>query len=348
MKPTAVYRDTTFLLHDPGAAHVESPRRLEAIYASLDAEPVPGCTTLAPRAATAEEIRRVHDAAYVERLSRTAGAAHTRLDVDTATSADSYDAALRAAGATVQAVEAVVAGEAHGAFALVRPPGHHAESDRAMGFCLFNNVAVAAAHAAEVCGLSRVLVLDPDVHHGNGTQHAFEDSKAVLYASSHRYPFYPGTGALHEIGKGDGEGYTVNLPLPPDGGDADLLHVYTSVVDPIVEAFAPELILVSAGFDTWQDDPLGGMRVTARGFAAFFALVRRWADRHCPGRIVCTLEGGYDPAGLVVGVREALSALTAETAAETEVEGSVAESTRACAAAARRLLDPLWGSTAGR
>ena len=340
--PTFVYRDPLFLRHDPGPGHPENARRLEAVYESLDAAPVAGVETRAPRAATAVEVERIHAFQHLERVMRTADRPHVRLDPDTGTSPESFEAALKAAGATIQGVEAVVAGEAQGAFALVRPPGHHAEADRAMGFCLFNNVAVAAAHALHAGGLKRVLVLDPDVHHGNGTQHAFWEHEEVLYVSSHRYPFYPGTGAADEIGAGAGHGYTVNLPLRALGDDAALLYLYETIVDPIVREFRPELILVSAGFDTWHADPLGGMRVTERGFQALFALFRRWADAYCPGRLVCTLEGGYDPAGVVAGVRAALGALTATSAPPVGVEGHVSDAAVHVARQVRRALHPYW------
>ncbi len=341
--PTLVYRDPVFLRHDPGQGHPENARRLEAVYESLDAQPVPGTEVRAPRLATAVEVERIHSFEHLERVMRTADRPHVRLDGDTGTSPESYEAAMKAAGATLQGVEAVVAGEASGAFALVRPPGHHAEANRAMGFCLFNNVALAAAHALHVGGLKRILVVDPDVHHGNGTQHAFWEHEEVLYVSSHRYPFYPGTGAADEIGAGAGHGYTVNLPLRPLGDDADLLYLYETIVDPIVREFRPDLILVSAGFDTWQHDPLGGMRVTERGFRALFSLFRRWADTYCPGRLVCTLEGGYDPAGVVAGVRAALDALTsAPTPDDATVEGHVSDAAVHVARQVRRVLHPYW------
>lgn len=340
--PTLVYRDPIFLRHDPGPGHPESARRLQAVCDDLDARPLPGVETRAPRAATTAEVTRLHDPAYLELVRRTADRAHTQLDPDTGTSRDSYAAALKAVGATLGGVEAVVSGEADGAFALVRPPGHHAETDRARGFCLFNNVALAAAHALHEGGLRRILVLDPDVHHGNGTQHAFWEREEVLYVSSHRYPFFPGTGAADEIGAGAGHGYTVNLPLQPLCGDVDLLYLYETIVDPIVREYRPELILVSAGFDTWHGDPLGGLRLTERGYRALFALFRRWADAWCPDRLVCTLEGGYDPAGVVAGVRAALGALTPEEAPEEQIEGHVHDGVVHVARHVRRALHPYW------
>ena len=247
-----VLRDDAFLDHRPGPGHPERPERLEAVHADLDAHPVPGTAFAVPRAVTDAALLRVHDADYVARIAATEGIAETWLDPDTRTSPGSYRAARLAAGAVCQGVDAVMDGTAAGAFALVRPPGHHAEADAAMGFCLFNNVAVAAAHAIAERGRERVLVLDPDVHHGNGTQRAFWRRRDVLYVSTHRHPFYPGTGWVDEVGAGEGEGYTVNLPLPAGMGDADFLHLYQAVVEPLVDVYRPDLILVSAGFDTFH------------------------------------------------------------------------------------------------
>ncbi|TAH36952.1 MAG: histone deacetylase [Planctomycetota bacterium] len=341
---TLLLSDERFLLHDPGPGHPENPERLRAVHADLRRRPLAGVRSAQPRRASAPELRRVHTQEHLLRIAATAGRGSAILDPDTATSADSYEVALLAAGAAVQGAEEVVAGRAAGAFALVRPPGHHAEADAAMGFCLFNNVAVAAAHAAAELGCRRVLVLDPDVHHGNGTQRSFYERRDVLFVSSHRFPFYPGTGWFDETGAGAGLGYSVNLPMPPRLGDADFLHLYREVVGPVVEEHQPDLILVSAGFDTWQHDPLGGMRMTERGYAAMFSLFRSWADRFCPGRIACALEGGYDPAGLSAGVRAALEALAGRNA---ELEGAPCAEALEIARRARVGLAPFWKSLRG-
>ncbi|MCI0585985.1 MAG: histone deacetylase [Planctomycetes bacterium] len=340
---TVILRDDRFLEHDPGFGHPENPGRLRAIHEDLDARPPRGTRFAAPREATPDELERVHHASHIERMAQTAGGGLTPLDMDTATSERSYEVALLAAGSVVQATELVVAGTARGAFALVRPPGHHAERDRAMGFCLFNNVAVAAAHATAKLGCRRVAILDPDVHHGNGTQHAFWTRPDVLYVSSHRYPFYPGTGAVTEIGAGEGRGATVNLPLAAGAGDGDLLYLYREIAGPILEEFRPDLIVVSAGFDTWKRDPIGGMSVTEEGFAALFALFARWTAKHCPGRLVLALEGGYHPAGLVAGVRAALAAATGENT-ENDLDARESEAARVVARAARKILAPHWPS----
>jgi len=248
------------------------------------------------RDATREELLRVHTEAHLAEIAASAGRT-VRFDPDTQAGPRSYAAALRAAGGAVDAVERVLAGEADRAFCAVRPPGHHAEADRAMGFCLFNNVAVAAAHAL-ARGLERVMVVDWDVHHGNGTQAIFQAEPRVLYVSTHEYPFYPGTGALAEVGEGKGRGFTVNLPFPAGMGDAEYARVYRQVVEPIGRAFDPQLLLVSVGFDPHVADPLAGMRVTERGFAELAAVCLSIASGAAGGRAVFVLEGGYDLEGI--------------------------------------------------
>lgn len=342
MSGTLLLRDERFLAHCAGPGHPENAARLVAVHEDLDARPWSGVHTERPRAATREELLRVHASEHIDRVDATAGIAHTQLDADTGTSADSAEIARLATGAVLRCVAAVTAGEAQGALALVRPPGHHAEASAAMGFCLYNNVAVAAAHAIDALGCRRVLVLDPDIHHGNGTQHSFESRKDVLYVSSHRFPFYPGTGWVDEVGSGEGTGFSINMPLPMGMGDADLLHCYREVVAPVVAAWKPDLILVSAGFDTWKGDPVGDMELTADGFAALYALFRSWADAHCPGRLVAALEGGYDPDGVVAGVRAVLGAMTAKEAGPSEVDGEVSFHAKNVAARARRTLSPYW------
>jgi acetoin utilization deacetylase AcuC-like enzyme len=244
------------------------------------------------------------------------------LDADTLVSPASVDAAYLAAGAAVDAVDFVCgdppsAGGApmtRHAFALVRPPGHHAERDRAMGFCLFNNIAIAADHAIAECGCKRVLIVDWDVHHGNGTQHAFEDRRDLLVFNTHQQRLFPNTGDLHETGTGEGVGFTVNCPLPPGTSDATYQAIFEYVLTPIADAYKPDLVLVSAGFDAHGDDPLGGMRVTGNGFANLCAIVRGIADRHSRGRLALVLEGGYHLGALVQSVRACVEVLTGEPA----------------------------------
>src|SRR5215471_10059693 len=252
-----------------------------------------GGEVVAPREATLEQLARVHDVHYIKRISELRDRA-VALDPDTYTSPETYEISLLAAGAAIDAVERTMSGSHSYAFALLRPPGHHAEHAHAMGFCLFNNVAVAAAHARQTLGAKRVAIVDYDVHHGNGTQHIFERDASVLYISTHQYPYYPGTGAAGEIGVGRGEGFTVNLPLESGGTDADFHHVFERVALPVLRQFSPDLLLVSAGFDAHQRDPLATMRATEEGFAAMTMALRRVADECCKGRMALVTEGGYD------------------------------------------------------
>jgi acetoin utilization deacetylase AcuC-like enzyme len=285
--------DPACLEHDTGPDHPERAERLRAIEERLAAEAPPGTARRSAGPAAVESIARVHERAYLERVEALRGT-FDELDADTPVSPGSVEAAFRSAGAAVGAVEAVVRGEARAAFALGRPPGHHAEADRAMGFCLFNNAAVAAAHARSALGCERVLVVDWDVHHGNGTQHIFEHRADVLVFNTHQFPFYPGSGSATEVGFGEGAGFTVNVPLPPGLGDGDYLAAYRRVLVPVADAFRPDLVLVSAGFDGHRDDPLGAMNVTDDGFAALCGVVDGIARRHAGGRLVLLLEGGYD------------------------------------------------------
>jgi acetoin utilization deacetylase AcuC-like enzyme len=307
-KETLVLTDPKFLDHDPGPGHVESPARLDAIMGELGRAPLAGLRIETPRAATDAEIEAVHSAAYRARLARLEGQ-YAELDPDTAVSPGSWEAASLAAGAAVGAVEAVMKGRAANAFALVRPPGHHARPAKAMGFCLINNAAV-AAEAARRAGARRVLILDWDVHHGNGTQEIFAGRDDVLYMSVHQYPFYPGTGASEEVGVGAGKGATVNCPLPAGQDDADYGAVFHDLFLPVGRAFAPDLIVVSAGYDAHLRDPLAEMRVTERGFAAMTSLVTELAQEACGGKLVLLLEGGYDLGALALSVRASLEVLT--------------------------------------
>jgi acetoin utilization deacetylase AcuC-like enzyme len=251
-----------------------------------------------PRYATLDEILWVHDARYVDRVLDSAEKARVRFDPDTVTSPKTYQAALMAAGGVMEAIEQTVTKKVHNAFALVRPPGHHALRDQAMGFCIFNNEAIGAHYAMKVHGLTRVLVVDWDVHHGNGIQDIFYDNPSVLYFSAHRAPFFPWSGGASEVGIGKGEGYTVNVPLEPGRTDADYGNIFRHLLRPIAEQFGPELLLVSAGFDTHRSDPIGLMNVTPQGFARMTALLMEMAASLCKGRLVLALEGGYDPEGL--------------------------------------------------
>ncbi|MGO8968691.1 MAG: histone deacetylase [Myxococcaceae bacterium] len=305
--PTLVFSDPLFLEHDPGRGHPESPARLQRVLSILKELPVPGVEMVRPRPATDAEVARVHTPALRAQLAATAGK-QVVLDADTQVSPKSYEAALLAAGAAVGAAEAVLNGQARNAFALVRPPGHHAEPNEMMGFCLLNNAAI-AAEAARLAGAERVLVLDWDVHHGNGTQAAFWNRSDVLYQSVHQFPFYPGTGAPTEVGQDAGAGFTVNCGLPGGRTDADFGAVFHDLLLPIASGFAPHLVIVSAGFDPHEDDPLGGMLCTERGFAAMCSVVKQLAEATSGGRLVLLLEGGYSLGGLPRSVHACLEVL---------------------------------------
>jgi acetoin utilization deacetylase AcuC-like enzyme len=306
----SLVRDPLFLLHSNGPGHPESPERLQAIDRMLESFPFQNqLQALPPRDATDEELSWVHDEAYVRLVAHSRGVPRTTFDPDTSANAHSYEAAVRAAGGVISCVEAAASGGRTAAFALVRPPGHHAETDRAMGFCLFNNVAVGAEYALRRLGLERVLVVDWDVHHGNGTMHSFYRSKRVLYFSTHQYPHYPGTGAIDEIGEGPGQGFTVNVPLPAGQGDEEYAAIFQRVLLPIALEYKPQMILVSAGFDIARGDPLADMQVTPDGFARMTGFLLDVSAQCCPGRLVFTLEGGYALGSLAGGVSAVLQSL---------------------------------------
>ena len=310
MTKTGIVRDDRFLDHRPGAGHPESHLRLEAIYSMLDEpEMANRFVTVPTRRARKEELLWIHSSTYVDRVAATDGRRFTPLDPDTAASEGSYEAALRAVGGLCQAIDMVQSNTLDNAFALVRPPGHHAEMDRAMGFCLFNNVAVGARYAQHAHGLHRILIVDWDLHHGNGTQHAFEDDPTVLYFSTHQYPYYPGSGAYRHTGRGKGEGFTINVPLSAGHGDGEYVGIYERILKPLALEFQPELILVSAGFDIYEYDPLGGMGVTPQGFAKLTNIIMDIARASCGGKLVMTLEGGYNIRGLQASVKTVLQEL---------------------------------------
>jgi len=311
MDKTGILREEAFLEHHMGAFHPESPERLRALYGMLDGLAFVSALMRVPaRPAERKELLAVHDPGYLERLEATRGKDHTFLDPDTSTCGESWGAALMAAGGLCELVSSVFSGEVKNGFALVRPPGHHAERGRSMGFCLLNNVAVAARYAQQALGLSRILIVDWDLHHGNGTQHTFEDDDSVLYISTHQYPYYPGTGAFKENGRAAGKGYTLNIPLGTGCGDGEYAAIFEKIVRPASLAYNPDLVLVSAGMDIHCNDPLGGMAVTPAGFAAMTRTLMDIAGACCGGRLVLTLEGGYDLDGLRDSVRAVLAELS--------------------------------------
>jgi acetoin utilization deacetylase AcuC-like enzyme len=297
-----------YLRHQNPPGHPERVERLEAIHAGLERSGLLArVTRVTPVPATDEDLARVHTPAHIAAVEQTAGR-DGNFDGDTYFSAGSAAAARLAAGGTVDLVRRIYRGELANGVALVRPPGHHAEAAAAMGFCLYNNVAV-AAQALLSAGARKVAIFDWDVHHGNGTQHSFEADPRVLYLSTHQWPFYPGTGAADETGRGEGAGATVNVPLPGGCGDAEYLRAVDEVVAPILEQHAPDVVLVSAGFDAYEDDPLASMRVTTAGFAELARRMRAVADRVCGGKLMYVLEGGYDLTGLSAGVNACVADL---------------------------------------
>jgi len=302
-----------YLKHNTGQ-HVENAQRLEAIISHLEQTGLKSRLTLIePRAASIEELALVHQKQYIEEVQEVARKGGGWLDPDTVMSPDSYEVALYAAGGLIRAVEVVMDGGVTSAFALVRPPGHHATSRRAKGFCLFNNIAIATQHALARYKLERILIIDFDVHHGNGTQEAFYDNPRVMYISTHEYPFYPGTGSIEETGSGTAQGTTINIPLPAGCGDNEYLQVFEQIVVPAARRFNPRLILVSAGYDSYWADPLAMMQVSVTGFGQMARIIKGLADELCGGRLVFTLEGGYDLNALAASVKATFDILLGGT-----------------------------------
>jgi len=300
-----------YLEHDMGAGHPESPERLRAIVARLQESGVfDRLVHIQPLPAADEWITYIHAASYLETLKRRAPT-HGRvsLDPDTSMSPGSLSAAYLAAGGLLTAADAIVSGSIDHAFCAVRPPGHHAEHDRAMGFCLFNNVAIAARYLQRKHGIARVLIVDWDVHHGNGTQHAFYDDPSVLFFSTHQYPHYPGTGRPSEEGEGAGKGTTINVPMIAGEGDDVYRQLFEKVLIPAADNFKPDFVVLSAGFDAHRNDPLASMGLTEDGYAELTRLVVQIAQRHCNGRVLSSLEGGYHLASLSASVERHLMAL---------------------------------------
>ena len=304
MNVSVVY-DPVFIKHDTGD-HPENAKRLEAIVDHLIRTGAwDELGHVKPRAASLEELELVHTGDHISRIKRMAERGGGRIDSDTIISKDSFEVATYAAGGAIKALDTVIHGQADVSFALVRPPGHHATPKRAMGFCLFNNVAIAAMYALTKLNLSRVLILDWDVHHGNGTQEIFEHDSRVCYISLHEWPLYPGSGKFTETGVGN----LVNIPLPAGCGDVEHLQVLNEIVLPATQRFKPEIILVSAGFDGHWADPLASMKLTATGYASITSLVMLLANEICAGRLVFTLEGGYSLAALAESVKAVFDAL---------------------------------------
>ena len=337
-----IFTSDRFADHLTPPGHPERVERAEVMQVVASEFRKGGGAVEEPRSASELQLARVHDLDYVMLLRETAGRA-VALDPDTYTSPDSYEVACLAAGAALNAVDSVLEGPAGArAFAMMRPPGHHAERNRAMGFCLFNNVAVAAAHA-QGRGLARVAVVDYDVHHGNGTQWSFYADPTVLYVSSHQFPYYPGTGAAGEIGVGGGTGFTANFPIEAGAVDADYELVYATAVVPLLRQFRPELILISAGFDAHMDDPLAGMRLTTSQFGRLTAHLVAVANECCDGRVVAVTEGGYDLKALAASLRSAIAVLDGRAELkDLAAPGGASPRGEACLNAVRPHLSKYW------
>ncbi len=312
--PTAVLSDSRFRHHRPGGAHPESPERSAVIEAAVREWSGPALQQIAPRIATPREILRAHDAQHLAQIEATRLQAVTRLDADTVASESSYQTALEAVGGLIEVVDAVDNGAARNGFAFVRPPGHHANRSLSQGFCLFNNVAIAALHLRRK--YDRIAIIDFDVHHGNGTEEIFYDDPHVLYASVHESPWYPGTGAANDIGHGKGRGYNINLPLVAGAGDAEAALLFNDLLLPALRAFSPEFVLVSAGFDGHQRDPLANLQFTETGYMNLMSQLQLVAQDTADGRIAAVLEGGYDLPALRSSAEACLTAFTSTIAAK--------------------------------
>lgn len=304
--------DPVYLEHDTGT-HVENSQRLTTTISHLEeTHLMDKLNLLPPRAATIDELAAVHAPEYISKIRNQSERGGGWLDHDTVTSPGSYNAALFAAGGTISAVDAVMNREVNSSFALVRPPGHHATCWQAMGFCLFNNMAVAAKYALANFDIKRILIVDFDVHHGNGTQDTFYADPHVLYFSTHEYPFYPGTGSIDETGARDGEGFTVNIPLLAGWGDDEYQKVFEDILAPVAKRFEPQLLMVSAGYDAHWADSLASMQLSISGFARLVEIIKTLADMLCQGRMVFVLEGGYNLEALSLSVAASLDILRGE------------------------------------
>jgi acetoin utilization deacetylase AcuC-like enzyme len=324
MRKTAVVIDSRYQEHDARSNHPERPERIGAVLEMLTGYQRDGLVEVAPRLATSAELLSNHSRELVAEVEATSGRQYHTFDYDTATSAATYDTARLAAGGFLTVVDAIMAGDADNGFAMVRPPGHHAEADRAMGFCFFNNVAITAKYLQDMYDVKRILIVDWDVHHGNGTQRSFYAADDVLFVSLHQYPHYPGTGAATDIGVARGMGYTVNLPFPSGFGNAEYEDAFARIVEPIGHQFAPDFVLISAGFDCHDLDPLGGMHVTGPGFSRMTRGLLSLARQHSSGRCAAVLEGGYSLEGLQEGVRSVLDEMALERDPEPPSEDSQA------------------------
>lgn len=311
MKTVGLLYHPEYLKHDTGPGHPERPERLESMIKHLLGTPLwKNLQHLQPEPALLSWIQGVHPEEYVGMIKRRCAAGEQVLDGgDTHVCPVSYDVALLAAGGVLLGVDEVISGRVQSAFCAGRPPGHHAETSTVMGFCLFNNVAIGARYAQKKHGVGRVAIVDWDVHHGNGTQEIFYEDDSVLYISLHQFPLWPGTGAASERGKGKGGGFTLNCPMQPGSGEKEYLEAFETEILPALDTFGPELLMISAGFDAHRDDPLANINLSEESFSTMTKLLRELAERHCDGRIVSVLEGGYNLPALAKSVEMHLSAL---------------------------------------
>ncbi len=303
--------DPRYLAHEMGPNHPESPERLRAICSQLQSSGTwSRLQQLSPRRAEREWIERIHDSSYIDSLERQSpNEGYASLDPDTSMSPGTLEAAYLATGGALVAVDAIMKGEVDQVFCANRPPGHHAEKERAMGFCFLNTVAIAARYIQQQYGIQRVLIVDWDVHHGNGTQHAFYDDASVMFFSTHQFPYYPGSGSAMEMGEGPGKGFTINVPFAGGEGDDEYQEIFQKVLEPAVDSFRPEFIVISAGFDAHRDDPLASMDLTASGYAELTGILASLAKNYSKGRILACLEGGYHLQALAGSVDQHLQAL---------------------------------------
>jgi acetoin utilization deacetylase AcuC-like enzyme len=301
---TAYLYDPLFMKHRTGNGHPERPERLAAINDAVMGTPYyPQLIKIRPSLPEMRYIEMIHSPSYIQRVMKEIMSGVQFLDsMDTGVCQESFDIALQAVGGSLNMCDAIMEGRATSGFCAIRPPGHHAERDCAAGFCIFNNIAIAARYLQDKYGIGNIAIVDWDVHHGNGTQHSFEKDNTILYISLHQYPHYPGTGSSSEIGTGAGKGFTLNIPMQAGSGDREYLEAFRTSVIPRIDEFKPEIILVSAGFDAHRSDPLSSIRLTSDSFAEFTAMLKSAAERHSKSRIISFLEGGYDCNSLAEGV----------------------------------------------
>jgi acetoin utilization deacetylase AcuC-like enzyme len=309
---TGIVFDKRFALHEMGQDHIESPLRIIALHELITSELKQRIKLIEPRLATEEELAFVHLPPYISFLKETSGKGYFQFDLDTTAGPHTYEIARLAAGSGLIAADFILEGKIENAFALVRPPGHHAEGSKPMGFCFFNNVAITAEYLRRKKSIKKILIVDWDLHHGNGTQKAFYSCQEVLYVSLHQSPLFPGTGSASEAGEKEGTGYNLNLPLRAGKTDADYLSLFQNLIKPVADLYQPEFVLVSAGFDILKEDPLGGMELTAEGCGDITQILLEIARKWASGHLILFLEGGYNLKGLKMGVKEVILRLNGE------------------------------------